>query len=120
MIFHRKNATAIESYNCHGGSGLLQCREMLADYKKKAPGFKYIHEDLLEPGASIGEHTHHGDEEVYIFLEGHGVMRIDGQESPVGPGDVCLTRDGQSHHLTNSADGPMRFYVICANTGEHR
>ncbi|HAU37411.1 MAG TPA: cupin domain-containing protein, partial [Phycisphaerales bacterium] len=77
---------------------------MLADYRKAGCGIKFIHDDLVEPGATIGEHEHRGDEEIYIIVSGHGTMRIDGQEHRVSAGDVCLTRSGHTHSLENSRD----------------
>ena len=116
MILQRTERLAKRITDCHGGHGGLWCAELLADYAKKEVGFKYIHDNHLEPGASIGEHRHDTDEEIYIILSGRGVMKIDGQPQPVAPGDVCLTRRGHSHDLVNSLEGPMHFLVICANT----
>jgi mannose-6-phosphate isomerase-like protein (cupin superfamily) len=56
----------------------------------------------IKPGCSIGEHTHQGDFEVYVINSGQGRFTDNGQPPVmVGPGDVCLTRDGESHALEN-------------------
>ena len=117
MLIARSDQSAKRIADCHGGKGVLWCAELLADYRKTTAGFKYIHDNVLEPGASIGEHTHQGDEEIYAILAGRGVMKIDGRPAEVGPGDVCLTRSGHSHDLTCGNSGPMHFLVICAITG---
>jgi mannose-6-phosphate isomerase-like protein (cupin superfamily) len=117
MLVRKADRTARVIEDCHGGAGVLHCTEMLAEYRRPGAGFRYVHDNIIEPGASIGEHTHRGDEELYIILEGHGTMRIDGQHVPVGPGDVCVTRSGHSHSLTNSADGPMHMLVVCTGLG---
>lgn len=104
--------------NCHDGTGELHCVERFADYKRKTPGIKFVHEDLLPPGASIGEHAHRGDEEIYLILEGNGQMTLDGETVEVGPGDLCLTRSGHSHSLRNTGNTPLRLVVVCANTPE--
>ncbi|MDD4892145.1 MAG: cupin domain-containing protein [Phycisphaerae bacterium] len=118
MILRRNAVQSRRVENCHEGRGVLWFTELLADYRKTTAGFKYIHDNVLEPGASIGAHTHHGDEELYVFLTGWGVMVIDGVPQDVQAGDVCLTRHGHSHDLTNSAAGPMHFLVITTQTGE--
>lgn len=118
MILKRSELSAKKITDCHEGHGTLWCVEMLADYRKKEAGFKYIHENHLEPGASIGEHRHVADEEIYVILSGRGTMKIDGQDQPVQAGDVCLTRRGHSHDLVNSLEGPMHFLVICTNLGD--
>ena len=116
MILKRDKTRCRKIVDCHDGEGVLWCAEVLADYKKTASGFKYIHDNHIEPGASIGEHSHEHDEEIYVILEGTGTMKIDGVEQAVGPGDVCLTRSGHAHDLTNGPQGVMHFLVICANT----
>ncbi|NLC56721.1 MAG: cupin domain-containing protein [Armatimonadetes bacterium] len=115
MIVRRAEMGTFETDSCHDGQGRLIGFEAFADYAKQESGFKYLHDDELAPGASIGEHRHEGDEEIYFVLEGHGQMIVDGERYPIGPGDVCITRSGHSHGILNSPDGPMRLLVVCAN-----
>lgn len=103
--------------NCHEGQGALWCSELLADYAKRSAGFAFIHDNVIDPGASIGEHGHENEEEIYVILSGQGSMRIDGVDTPVIAGDVCLTRSGHSHSLVNGGDAPMRFLVIHTRLG---
>ena len=112
MIIRRADRHATRITDCHEGSGVLWCAELLAEDPQCANGFKFIHDNHLEPGATIGEHRHDDDEEIYIILGGHGTMHVDGVAQPVGPGDVCLTRRGHSHDLTNSQEGMMHFLVV--------
>ncbi len=115
MLLQPTSSTPAKVTNCHDGQGVLWCTELLGDYAKTDGGFKFIHDNRLEPGASIGEHRHERDEELYVILSGSGTMKIDGVERPVGPGDLCLTRIGHSHDLVNRGDTPLHFLVICAN-----
>jgi len=115
MLVRRDDRESREIEGCHEGRGLLHCTEMLADYAKGGAGFKFIHDNVLEPGATIGEHTHKNDEEIYVILDGRGVMRIDGVDQDVAGGDVCITRAGHSHSLTNSPDTPMHLLVVGIN-----
>lgn len=117
MIIRKSATRTFPIPECHGGAGALLCREVLGDYEKASPGFKYIHEDTLEPGVSIGLHTHRGDEEIYVILEGEGTMQVDGETLAVAAGDVCLTRDGHSHSLANTGTRTMRLLVACAGLG---
>jgi mannose-6-phosphate isomerase-like protein (cupin superfamily) len=116
MIIRRSEKKPVRMDKCHDGAGTLWCTEMLADYKKAGNGFKYIHDNMLEPGASIGEHAHKDDEELYVILWGRGVMKVDGVPQQVQAGDMCLTRAGHSHDLTNGPEGAMHFLVIAINT----
>ena len=97
--------------DCHDGSGDLECRLVLETADTDGC-LTFMHDDLLEPGATIGEHTHEGDEEVYLVVEGHGTMVVDGDEYPIGPGDVSVCHSGHSHGIRNSQDGTMRLIVV--------
>lgn len=101
--------------NCHGGKGALICREILGEYERLARGIKFIHDNVLEPGVSIGEHRHDDDEEAYVILEGEGMMLVDGESTSVAAGDICLTRPGHSHSLVNTGPTPMRLLVVGVN-----
>ncbi len=114
MLIRRAEHRARRVENCHEGTGRLWMTELLANDDRSGPGFAFVHEIAVEPGATIGEHTHRDDEELYAILSGHGSMTIDGEEREVGPGDMVLTRDGHSHALVNGPSGPMRLLVICA------
>lgn len=112
MIIRKENACLKEFDQCHGGNGILRCAEMVAEYKRKTPGVKFYHDNIMQPGDSIGEHTHKDDEEIYIIIDGIGVMKIDGSDKPVKSGDICITRMGHSHSLLNTGTTPMHFLVI--------
>jgi mannose-6-phosphate isomerase-like protein (cupin superfamily) len=54
----------------------------------------------MPPESYIGMHTHAADsEEIYVVVRGEGVMRLDGKEEPVGPGDVIRNAAGGTHGL---------------------
>jgi mannose-6-phosphate isomerase-like protein (cupin superfamily) len=72
----------------------------------------YVHNVILEPGASVGEHEHPTSEEIYWLLEGDGVMSVNGREFTVSSGDVTLTQEGSRHGLRNTGSGPLRIAVI--------
>ncbi len=111
MILRKQDVPPKPIENCHDGSGILHSREMLRLRDKAEPGFNLIHDNTLEPGATIGEHTHQGTEEIYIVLAGSGTMIVDGQHQPIAAGDICLTRSGHSHGLING-DAPMHLMVV--------
>jgi len=97
--------------DCHGGKGDLVCRLVLGANDAQSE-LAFMHDDQLEPGAVIGEHIHESSEEVYLVIEGTGMMIVDGREYPAGPGDVSVCHSGHSHGLRNSADAPMRLIVV--------
>ncbi len=120
MIIPSSQARLFPIPACHQGEGSVLCREYLGDYARDSAGFTFIHEDMLEPGVSIGAHSHTGDEEIYWIVEGTGTLEIDGVRRTVGPGDVCITRSGQTHSLVNSGRTLLRLFVIGTNLSPSR
>ena len=104
------NETVLDK--CHEGEGKLLCRTVL-EPADSGLGIQFMHDDVLEPGTTIGEHRHEDEEEVYFVVEGRGTMILDGEVEPIGPGDVSLVRRGHSHGIMNSEAGRMRLLVFC-------
>jgi mannose-6-phosphate isomerase-like protein (cupin superfamily) len=96
---------------CHGGEGTVKARFVL-DRGDSEQGIAFMHDDILEPGVTIAEHPHDDSEEVYFLAEGNGTMILDGEEHPMGPGDVSIVSVGHTHGIRNTGDGPMRLIVI--------
>ena len=70
---------------------------------------------VLQPGCEVGEHTHHGNYEVYYFLSGHGTYRSNGETTTVDAGTVTFTGDGESHFLRNDGPEPLEFLALVLN-----
>jgi mannose-6-phosphate isomerase-like protein (cupin superfamily) len=102
----------------HGGAGEYSVRTLL-DQVPGASAIKYVRDLTLYAGSSIGPHPHSGDEEIYFVISGSGVMDVDGEERPVGPGSVVLTLSGSQHGLQNTGDQELRIAVICASPHPH-
>jgi len=96
---------------CHDGNGYLDCFSVLTG-RDSEHGITFMHDDILDPGATIGEHPHTDCEEICFVVDGHGSLLLDGRAHPVGPGDVSLVSSGHCHGIVNSIDGPMRLIVI--------
>jgi mannose-6-phosphate isomerase-like protein (cupin superfamily) len=56
----------------------------------------------------------HDTAEVFIFVQGQGVIPIDGVEHPVRTGDVVLVEAGEDHHTRSSVEDPLvaAWYVM--------
>ena len=51
-------------------------------------------------------HVHDVDE-VFIFIQGKGVIPIDGVEYPIETGDVVIVEKGEDHHTRSSIEDPL-------------
>ena len=102
--------------NIRGGVGAAQG----ADYLKTGDmdGVVSLSRTTLEPGATIGEHSHPNTEDLYLILEGHGTGVLDGERFPVGPGDLFLVKAGGSHGLINDSEGSLTLLGMLTRQAE--
>ena len=66
----------------------------------------------LEPGASIGFHTHDNEEEVFIVLTGKALINDNGTEKEVTAGDAILTGNGAGHAVKNIGNEILRMVAL--------
>ncbi len=100
---------------CHGGGGAVDWVEVLGPADLSGRGVKFIHDDVLPPGASVGLHKHADDEEYYYIVSGEGVMTLDDKAVEVQAGDITAVFPGGRHALHNTGLTDLRFIVICTN-----
>ena len=99
---------------CHGGSGPFLLKDVIGKVKEKQ-FIKYLHDDIIPPGSTFGDHAHNGDEpfeEWYFCLSGDGVMSQDGQDYAMKPGDISVCFNGGSHGIRNTGKEDLRILVI--------
>ena len=108
----RKNMKKRTISECHGGVGDLECTVVLTGDDTQDPSLKFCHDDILLPGASIGDHLHTSGQEYYLILSGKGIMTLDGREYPVEAGDIGAVYAGGTHGLRNTGDESLRFLVM--------
>ena len=90
---------------------------LMPDYlgeKKISHGGVYV----FKPGETAhpeARHVHDTDE-VFIFVQGKGVLPIDGVDYPVQTGDVVIVEAGEDHHTRSSVDDPLvsAWYVMAS------
>ncbi|HEY5561508.1 MAG TPA: cupin domain-containing protein [Clostridiaceae bacterium] len=97
--------------NCHGGEGVLKHISLYED-KDLLSKLRFINYTILPAGTSIGLHGHGNDEEIYIILEGQGIMEVDGEEKAVSPGDVILNKPYGEHGLKNNSNSDLKILVF--------
>ena len=69
----------------------------------------------LKRNKSTTGHSHAGQEEVYYFIEGNGMMELGEEKFQVWPGDVVLIPDGVFHKV--QALGDSGCYFVCVFDG---
>lgn len=70
---------------------------------------------VLEPGASIGLHTHEDSSEIVYILSGNGKALYDDGEERLAPGDCHYCPKGHSHSLINDGGEDLVFFAVVPN-----
>jgi len=94
--------------NMRGGDGTVVLNAFLQG-DQMPQHCRLFSEIVLEPGSSIGQHTHTGECEIYYFLEGEGILDDNGAQYPVKAGDFSICRDGEFHSVANKSDRSLRL-----------
>lgn len=70
----------------------------------------------VEPGKrAFPFHAHHGNDELFVILEGEGTYRFGEDSHPVRAGDLCGAPAGgpeTARQLINTGAGPLRYVAI--------
>ena len=91
-----------------GGEGDFRAR-MHAD------GLGKILQGVLEPGCSIGLHTHESSSEIIYILSGTGRVLCDGVYEPLAAGSCHYCPKGHAHSLINDSQGALTFFAVVPN-----
>jgi mannose-6-phosphate isomerase-like protein (cupin superfamily) len=80
---------------------------------------EYLHTEVqslaeasLGPGQSTRRHYHARSEEIYLIVDGHGVLEVDGESRSVAADDAILIPPGSWHELSAGPDG-VRLLCCC-------
>jgi len=95
----------------HGGTGNVDLYEIWdgSDFKSD---IDFCDRVVIPPGSTIGYHRHGNNEEMYVVLEGEGLMTLDGKEVVVRKGDMILNPPGGEHGLVNNSSSDIDLLVI--------
>jgi len=109
--YFRYDQIRYESVVAHDGNAPIKFKRLVD--RSRGGQANFIDASIVPVGADIGIHTHEFDnEEIYIVLDGRGLMHVDGEEFEVAPGDVIVNRPGGTHGLKNIGDVDLRLIVI--------
>ena len=101
--------------NFKDGIGKVTIFDFLTEQEAGGIG-RVFAKTVIEPGCSIGAHTHHGDMETYYILKGKALMSDNGQEVILGPGECQICPDGQSHSIKSIGEEPLEYIAIILYT----
>jgi len=94
-----------------GGSGAVQLK-VLAEAGEMYKSARLFNHVTLNPGCSIGYHTHEHETEFYYILKGEAVFNDNGAEMIFRAGDLGITGNGEGHAIENRSDEPMEMIAL--------
>lgn len=110
MTFYRNEMKTAVVEKLHGGAGSTAITHMVDCANEK--NIRMLAEVTLQPGASIGKHSHQTETEYYVILSGTGTVDDDGKTVNVRAGDTIVTGNGASHGISNTGAVPLVFHAI--------
>jgi quercetin dioxygenase-like cupin family protein len=101
----------IDEFEEMEGSGGATWRLARKTLGAEAFGFNVVD---IEAGGEIPAHDHTGDnqEEVFIILEGQGILVIDGEEHDAPAGTFCRLAPEVNRTIRNTSDATVRALLI--------
>ena len=106
MLIHFSEMPDTELEHFNGGEGRFVAK-MFND------GTNKILQGRLEPGCSVGMHTHTGTSEIVFVLSGEGKMYLgDGGVETLLPGDCHYCPEGTGHSFHNESDANLIFFAV--------
>lgn len=93
------------------GKGLVHAKALASEAQMyhHARMFSQI---TVNPGCSIGYHTHEHETEFYYILKGEAVFSDNGKEVILHSGDVTSTGGGEGHSLENRTGEPVELIAL--------
>lgn len=111
MIRRKKERQVETKENLRGGVGKVQFAHLLAA-DETGGRLKLAAVLTFPPGASVGEHPHADDAELYWMIEGKLTATDNNENLTFTPGDVIWTDNGSTHSLRNESDKPAKLLAI--------
>jgi len=110
MLIKRKEMKTEVKEKMRGGEGAAEL-VCLVDCENEK-NIRLLAEITLQPGCSIGNHSHEAETEYFVILSGEGMVNDNGIEKPVKAGDAVITGNGASHSICNNGSAPLVFHAI--------
>lgn len=101
--------------NFKDGEGDVTMFHFLNEQEARGTGRLFV-KTVIEPGNSIGDHTHDGDMEAYYILKGKALVSDNGTDVILEAGDCNVCPDGQSHSIKNVGEDTLEYIAIILYT----
>ncbi len=100
--------------NAQGGDGEVTFYDWLLPEEAAGHG-RVFSKLVIPPGSSIGYHTHDGEFEAYLVLEGEATVNDNGKECVLHAGDMHMCVNGSGHETINNSDKELVLMALIMN-----
>lgn len=115
MIRRQEEQSVELRENVCEGVGKVHVRNIFEPSELK--NVRLMNHIVVEPGATFGVHTHHGEAEIYYILKGKLVTGEAGGRYELHPGDATCTGDNCFHYLENVGEEPAELIAVIVGDG---
>ncbi len=108
MIYRKKtDITTTPIEHCMGGQGTVYMEKLLSGPEEMlSKGRAYVRH-TLNPGVTIGKHTHEGEMESMVIVSGQAKHIINGETQELSSGDIIVAQPGDTHELAQVGVEPL-------------
>ena len=108
MIYRKlEELTPIPLEHCMGGKGVVMMEKLLnAPEEMLGKGRAYVRH-TLNPGVSIGMHTHEKEMETMVLIAGKAKHIINGEVQHLKKGDIIGAMPGDTHSIACEGEEPL-------------
>ena len=71
----------------------------------------------FKPNQVLGLHRHPNGEQIFVFLQGKGVMELGDKKHDVAAGDAVFVKSGEWHGITNGSEDMVAVQITKVNAG---
>lgn len=111
MVRKNKKIPIVSKEQLLGGAGVTDVQYLLSSEELNDKG-RLFASFSIEPGGSVGFHTHDGESEIFYIVSGKARYKDDISEYVIEPGDVTITSSGEGHSIENIGDCPLHYIGV--------
>jgi quercetin dioxygenase-like cupin family protein len=111
MIKRQDEMNVLHNEHMKGGNKTVHITKVVEQDEINGKS-RLIAKITLESGASIGEHTHIDEEEIFYIIKGSAVYDDNGKKEVLNVGDSCVCLGGQKHSISNESDETCELMAV--------
>ncbi|QNM06508.1 cupin domain-containing protein [Qiania dongpingensis] len=111
MVRYKEKLISSPRPNMLGGEGTAMVTPLFekGEYRGHARLMSVL---TLEPGCTVGEHKHEGEEEFVYILSGNAIYYDNGVQKEMKAGDTAITISGQTHRIDNKGTESLKYLAM--------